>query len=337
MKCVAAVLFLSLQLAGSAFGRLQTTHTEAENAVKERRRNLQDTTPYTKEEKDLFKRMLENKTIRYATDDDKASLGDDPLSSKMRESALSKIKKFNEAETKEADGKQERRGLQNYNYGYGYGYGTYGYGYGYGGGYTGSYGNNQIANTQYVPRTPKADIPDKVSMVLEAFQDSRQLADPIKITPDTSYLDPGTEYLYSNEPVFNVVYDTPPGGNRDVFLVNEMDRIAVVSGSCLRIDPKVNYVGRAYCQFEFRFLDNRGNIEASIMSEGPITKGDINTLSITGGSGIFRRTVGTVVLEAGSLRNGNPPIFIPDDRLDLPSSYMVKMFVFMDSVDLELE
>jgi len=326
MKCVAAVLFLSLQLAGSAFGRLQTSHTEAENMVKERRRNLQDTNPYTKEEKDLFKRMLENKTLRYANDDEKATVGDDALSSTMRERALASIKKFNEAQTNEVDGKQQRRGLQ-YNYGYGYGYG----------GYQGNYNNQQMAGTQYAPHVPRADIPDKVSMVLEAFQDSRQIAEPILVTPDDSYLNPGTEYLYSNEPIFNVVYDTPPGGNRQVFLVNERDRIAVVSGSCLRIDPKANYVGRAYCQYEFRFLDERGNIEASIMTEGPVTKGDINTLSITGGSGIFRRTVGTVVLEAGSLRNGNPPIFIPDDRLDLPSSYLVKMFVFMDSVDLELD
>ena len=80
----------------------------------------------------------------------------------------------------------------------------------------------------------------------------------------------------------------------------------------------------------------KNNIEATIVAEGPITKGDINTLSITGGTGIFKRTVGTVVLETGNLRNGSPPIFIPSNRLDLPSSYLVKMFVFMDSVDLEL-
>jgi hypothetical protein len=320
MKCVAAVVFLSLQLAGSAFAAHQTSRTEAENVMEERQRNLKEKAPLNKKEKDLLKRFLSEKTLRYTNEasDDQSEhrnlAGSDPLSTAMRESALAKVRKPKE--------ERKNRKMQ----------GGY-YGYGYGGGGAGSMVYN---SGTYQAHMPKAEIPEKVSMVLEAFQDSRGLAEPILLSPDTSYLTAGTEYLYSNEPLFNVVFDVPPGANRPAYLVNTRDRIAVVSGSCTRTDPKINYVGRSYCQFEYRFLDRQGNVEASIMAEGPITKGDINTLSVTGGSGIFRRTVGTVVLEAGHLRSGSPPIFIPDDRLDLPSNYLVKMFVFMDSVDLEL-
>jgi len=188
----------------------------------------------------------------------------------------------------------------------------------------------------FVPQS-RAETPEKVSMVLEAFQDSRMLAEPV--FADESYLAPGTQYLFSNEPLYNVVFDVPPNAednHRPAYLVNERDKVAEVSGECIRTDPKINYAGKAYCQFEYRFLDSKGNVEASLTASGPVSKGDIDTLSITGGSGIFRRTVGTVILETGSIRRGSPPMFVPDDSRDLPSSYLVKMFVFLDSVDVEL-
>jgi len=284
MKCVAAIAFLSLQLAGSAFASLKGSHSEIENVVQQRKRELQEKSPLNKEEKEMLKRMLSDKTLRFA--DAATEESNDPLSIAMRESAQRKLS-------------------NHYN--------------------------------DYSAHQPAAEIPEKVSMVLEAFQDSSGLAPPKLLAPGASFLDAGTEYMFSNEPVLNVVFDTPPGANREVYLVNQRDRIAVVSGSCTRTDPKSNYVGRAYCQLEYRFLDRQNNIEATITAEGPITKGDINTLSVTGGTGIFRRTVGTVVLETGNLRSGSPPIFIPSTRNDLPSSYIVKMLVFMDSVDLELE
>jgi len=321
MKCVAAVVFLSLQLAGSAFAAHVTSHTE--NVLEERQRNLKEKVPLNKEEKELLQRLLSEKTLRYTNEADgeqsehRNLAGSDPLSTAMRESALAKVQKPKEGR------KNRNRKMQG-------GYGGY-----YGNGNDGAGSLVYSSGSSYSAHVPKAEIPEKVSMVLEAFQDSRALAEPVLLSPDTSYLTAGTEYLYSNEPLFNTVYAVPPGANRAANLVNTRDRIAVVSGSCVRTDPKTNYVGRSYCQFEYRFLDRQGNVEASIMAEGPITKGDINTLSVTGGSGIFRRTVGTVVLETGHLRSGSPPIFIPDDRLDLPSNYMVKMFVFMDSVDLE--
>lgn len=305
MKCSAAIAFLSLQLAGSVFGAQKiSSHKEAENAVQQRKRDLREnSSPLNKEEKEYLQRLLSDKTLRYA--DEPKEQHNDPLSTAMRESALGKI----------GDLRGKKRDLQ-----------------------AGSilFGPGEPNSPNYSYNAPRAEIPEKVSMVLEAFQDTRRIDAPILLSENASYLTAGTEYLYSNEPLFNVVFDVPPGANRAAYLVNERDRIAVVSGTCTRTDPKENYVGRAYCQFEYRFLDSQNNIEATIMAEGPITMGDINTLSVTGGTGIFRRTVGTVVLEAGNLRNGSPPIFIPDGRLDLPSNYIVKMFVFMDSVDLEL-
>jgi hypothetical protein len=306
MKCVAAVVFLSLQLAGSAFAALQTSHADTENAVQQRKRDLKEQSPLNKEEKEMLKRMLADNTLRRTSEVSHVSpeQSSDPLSDAMRKSARRKHRSL-----------KKNRKLQNY---YNYGYGP------------------DLQDEQYAAHAPAAEIPEKVSMVLEAFQDSSDITQDL-LAPDASYLTPGTEYMYSNEPLLNVVFDVPPGASRGAYLVNERDRIAVVSGTCTRTDPKINYVGRAYCQFEYRFLDRTNNIEATITAEGPITMGDINTLSVTGGTGIFRRTVGTVVLETGNLRAGSPPMFIPSRRLDLPSSYLVNMFVFMDSVDLELE
>ena len=348
MKCVSAILILSLQLANSAFAAQVTSETEVEDSLRERQTELRNKTPLNKDEKDFLKRMLSDKTLQYTKDvsderPERRNLeSSNALSDAMRKSGEKKVRRAE---------KKANRKLQNY-YGYGGNYGgNYGatYGGNYGGyGYGGYYGNQAYNGGQayqygnapvsaYSPHVPKADIPEKVSMVLEAFQDSRFIEQPILLTPETSYLDAGTQYVWSDAPLFNVVYDTPPGANRAAYLVNERDRIATASGTCVRTDPKQNYVGRAYCQYEYKFVDRQGNLEATLIAEGPITKGDINTLSITGGSGIFRRTVGTVVLETGNIRAGNPPFFIPNDRLDLPSSYLVSMYVFMDSVDLELQ
>ena len=340
MKSIAAVLFLGLQLVGSTFAAHSTNLAEAEKTLDQRKRNLSKKSPFTEKDKALLKRLLEEKKLTRVDLSEEQYLPDnnDPLYEAMRKSALKKI-------DNEKGKKKKRRNLQRYGgyYGYGSGYSGY-YGYSSGSSYGGYYGYNSAPtydmnnamNSIYAAPKPKVEIPEKVSMVLEAFQDSRRIADPVKLDPTASYLTAGTTYLYDNEPLFNVVFDVPPGGNRGVYLVNERDRIAVVSGTCVRTDPKSNYVGRSYCQFEYRFLDRSGDVEASIMAEGVITKGDINTLSITGGSGIFGRVVGTVVLESGNLRSGNPPFFIPNDRLDLPSNYMAKMFLFMDSVDLEM-
>mmetsp|Transcript_26420 Transcript_26420/g.57895 ORF Transcript_26420/g.57895 Transcript_26420/m.57895 type:complete len:358 (+) Transcript_26420:114-1187(+) len=356
MKGITAILILSLQLAGSSFAAPLTDYKEAEDTLQQRQRDLKDNNiPLNEEEKVLLKRLLSEKILRpnnEVSDDSNAerrNLADndsDPLAAAMRESALGKVENNRKLQQGYNSGYNSgynggyNSGYNNgynggYNNGYNGGYNNYngGYGDGYGGvGGAGSLVLDGNAQSQRV----KVDIPEKVSMVLEAFQDSRNIEAPIRLDSQVSYLTAGTQYLYTNEPVFNVVFDIPPGGSRGAYLINQNDRVAVASGTCIRIDPKTRYVGRAYCSFEYRFLDDRGNVEASLSAEGPISKGDINTLSITGGTGIFRRTVGTVVLESGSLRSGSPPIFIPNDQRDLPSSYLIKMFVFMDSVDLEL-
>lgn len=177
-------------------------------------------------------------------------------------------------------------------------------------------------------------------MVLEAFQDARMVQPAILTTPLASDLDAGTEYVFANEPLFNVQLDSPKShvaSGTEGYYVDESDMIGTVSGTCTRTDPNTGnemYVGRAYCQYSYHFLDEFGNVEAGLIAEGVVQIGDYSTLSITGGSGIFRGTVGTIILESGSISDGRNPTFVPDPELDLPSSYLVNMFVFMDPLSL---
>ncbi|KAG7337859.1 hypothetical protein IV203_025948 [Nitzschia inconspicua] len=182
-------------------------------------------------------------------------------------------------------------------------------------------------------------VPELVPMVLEAFQDARMVQPPILTTPLASDLEPGTQYMFSNEPLFSVQLDSPKKNvakGTEGYYVNESDMIATVSGTCTRTDPNTGdmYTGRTYCQFSYRFLDEFGKVEAALVAEGIVQIGDYSTLSITGGTGIFRGTVGTVILESGTIGSGNSPTFVPDPTLDLPSSYLVNMFVFMDPLSL---
>jgi hypothetical protein len=181
------------------------------------------------------------------------------------------------------------------------------------------------------------DVPELIPMVLEAFQDARMVQPPVLTTPLASDLDPGTVYLFANEPLFNVQFDSPSShktNEEEGYFVDEGDMIAIVSGKCTRTDPIAGndtFVGRAYCQYSYQFLDEFGNVEAGLVAEGVVLIGDYSTLSITGGSGIFRGTVGTIILESGSI---DEPMFVPDPMLDLPSSYLVTIFVFMDPLSL---
>lgn len=306
-------------------------HAEAEDQIQQRKRDLNDNTPLNEDEISSLKRMLSSKTLRLNDNVSNHLLpnnrrlmtenyANDPLAKAMHDSAVAKLKTSRRAGRREVRGNQDEFDSRKLRNGKSY------YDYGNSG--------NRNQETNWEPPHQRAGIPEKVSMVLEAFQDSRMLQEPV--LAGDSYLSPGTQYLYANEPLFNVVYDVPPGSNNPFYLVNERDKIATVSGECVRTDPKIDYVGKSYCQFEYRFLDSSGNVEASLSASGPVSKGDIDTLAITGGSGIFRRTVGTVILQSGSIKRGSPPYFAEDPTLDLPSSYLVKMFVFLDSVDLEL-
>ena len=172
-------------------------------------------------------------------------------------------------------------------------------------------------------------------MKLEAFQDSRNLAEPVPNGPVASDLDPGTQYMYSNEPLYPVFLDAPLGDsirNNDGYIVDDSVAIASVSGKCTRLDPAVEeYTGRAYCQYDYHFFDEVGQEEAEITAEGIVQIGEYSTLSITGGSGIFRRSVGSVLLYTGDIGFESPPVFIPNDSIDLPASYLVEMYLWLDS------
>jgi hypothetical protein len=163
---------------------------------------------------------------------------------------------------------------------------------------------------------------------------------PVLINPLGTEFQPGTQYMYANEPLYNVQLDHPGSHvseGTSGYFVDESELIATVSGTCTRTDPNVEndlYVGRAYCQFSYHFLDEFGSVEASLVAEGPVQIGDYSTLAITGGTGVFRGSVGTVVLESGSIGSEESPVFTPDPLLDLPSSYVVNMFVFLDSLSL---
>jgi hypothetical protein len=178
-------------------------------------------------------------------------------------------------------------------------------------------------------------------MVLDAFQDARMVQPPVLTTPLASYLDPGTVYVFTNESLFNVQLDSPSShedSGPERYFIDENNRIATVSGICTRTDPFAGndelYVGLAYCQYSYHFLDEFGNVEAGLVAEGYVLIGDYSTLSITGGSGIFRGAIGTIILESGSIDAGANPMFVPDPMMDLPSSYLVKMFVFPDPSSL---
>jgi hypothetical protein len=179
-------------------------------------------------------------------------------------------------------------------------------------------------------------------MELVAFQDSRMVQPPILVSPIATQFAPGTQYMYSNEPLYSVYLDAPEGSagepNVDGYYVDEGDMVAQVSGTCTRTDPNSDgtdmYAGSAYCQFDYHFVDGSGNVEAQLTAEGPVQIGPLSTLSITGGTGVFRQTVGSVVLETGDIGFESTPVFVPNDALDLPSSYIVTMYVFMDSLAL---
>lgn len=168
-----------------------------------------------------------------------------------------------------------------------------------------------------------------VSMVTTGFQDSRAVADFIPLSPLVpSESFPGVVYLYNQEPVFGLIDGSFP-------TVDEGFLVATVDGKCTRIDAAVgppDYTGSSYCQFTYSFLNELGLTEASITAEGPVRIGSEAVLAMTGGTGIFRRSVGQVVLRPVSVTaSASHPVLIEDFSLDLPASYIMEAYTFMDS------
>jgi hypothetical protein len=173
--------------------------------------------------------------------------------------------------------------------------------------------------------------PTYVPMYLAGFQDSSNLQ--AAVVPDPNFpdeFDAGTVYLYNDEPVFSV------SGNIDDIekIVDGTDQFASVRGKCTRTDPndELNdeYVGRAYCQFTYDFIDEFDVNVGQLTAEGPVQIGDFAILSITGGTNFFRKTVGQVHLFPSDTGSNNAAIeFLPE--LDLPASYFMEAYVFLEA------
>ncbi len=172
-------------------------------------------------------------------------------------------------------------------------------------------------------------------MFLEGFQDGRSLAGGIPPNPARpDEFDAGTTYLFNKEAIYGVIHDSFSGNSTTGILVDESDIFADVTGKCIRTDPhdeldSANYVGRAYCQFVYTIS---GSITDALTAEGPIQIGEDAVLSVTGGLGIYRRTVGQIFLtpvDAAAL-SSSPPSIEFSYELDLPSSYYMQAYIYMD-------
>lgn len=174
-----------------------------------------------------------------------------------------------------------------------------------------------------------------VFMYMEAFQDVRNIAPGIPPNPARpDEFNAGTLYIFNNEPVYGVIYDQFSGNSTTGITVDESDLVAEVTGQCVRTDPNdqldtENYVGRAYCQFVYT---STGLVDDVFTAEGPIQIGEDAILPVTGGRGVYRRTVGEIILTPvdDSALTSSPPSIEFNYDLDLPSSYYLQAYIYMD-------
>lgn len=199
------------------------------------------------------------------------------------------------------------------------------------------YGDDQV---YYGDDTPIMSDPGNggltyVFMYMEGFQDARNLAPGIPPNPARpDEFSAGTVYIFNNEPVFGIIHDQFSGNSTTGILVDESDLFAEVTGQCIRTDPNdqldaQNYVGRAYCQFVYTAT---GLVDDALTVEGPIQIGEDAILPITGGKGVYRRTVGEMILtpvDADALTSTPPSVEFNYD-LDVPSSYYMQAYIYMD-------
>lgn len=110
MKIIAAVLFLSLQFAGSAFAAHTTDRAESENVLEQRQRNLRKKAPLNDNDKALLKRLLSEKKLTRVdlSEDQYLPDSNDPLFEAMRKSATKKID--NEEDKKKRNERNEGEG-----------------------------------------------------------------------------------------------------------------------------------------------------------------------------------------------------------------------------------
>jgi hypothetical protein len=163
-------------------------------------------------------------------------------------------------------------------------------------------------------------------MNMTGFQDSRLVQPPIEVNPlSPDEFQAGTVYLYNEESILGLLVDA---GTADGSVVDENFLIGSVTGKCIRTEGIS--VGRAYCQFTYSFLNEFGFEEAQLTAEGTVEMGTINTLAVTGGTGIFRRSVGEVLLTPVDVELGSPPGLTENLFLELPASYYMEAFVWME-------
>jgi hypothetical protein len=173
-------------------------------------------------------------------------------------------------------------------------------------------------------------------MNMTGFQDSRLVQPPIEVNPlSPDQFQAGTVYLYNEEDILGLLVDA---GTADGSTVDENFQIGSVTGKCIRTEgDSPDYVGRAYCQFTYSFLNEFGDEEAQLTAEGTVEMGSINTLAVTGGTGIFRRSVGEILLTPVDTGTGSAFSLTENLSLDLPVSYYMEAFVWMEEALLPFD
>ena len=172
---------------------------------------------------------------------------------------------------------------------------------------------------------------------MEGFQDSRDLQPPVLTGVMDSEFEAGTVYLYNSEMLLGVEADTSDLDQmiEVQFRVDENFQIGVVSGKCTRIDvadpTSFEYEGRSHCQFVYSFLNEAGEEEAELTAEGIVTIGAESRLATTGGTGLFRRASGYVLLNPVAVGEGPNPELSLSEFNDLPTSWFMRAFLYLES------
>lgn len=149
---------------------------------------------------------------------------------------------------------------------------------------------------------------------------------------DTDEFSWGAVYTYDGQ-VFMADQSTPIITNSSgtistdytSYTIVDSDVMGTVTGRCTRIDPNesgsADFEGKMYCEFSYGFSED-GEL-TFLTAEGVVTEDSEGrhpegTLAITGGTGIFRRVVGELVVD---------PTAGPD------STYYVEVFgdLYLDS------
>ena len=139
----------------------------------------------------------------------------------------------------------------------------------------------------------------------------------------------GTAYTYSGQTLYAIDDDDTVKPEDDGYF------LGVVTGKCTRTDKSEfgdpSYVGKAYCQFNYHFTDGE-SLEATFVAEGPVKMGSNSALPITGGTEVFRRAVGSVILYPVDLiEAGDTWELVENPELDIPAPYKVEAYVWLDA------